>query len=139
MLDHWARGFRADLRNLLSRARPSVKAPHPPPIRGAVKKPSPSEDLSRWGAQLPRSLRKALHPSLDRYGRSLQDPINMVAELRERGTGVTSLHENLDTTTPGGRLVFHVFAALAVIPSSPSKQGCDLGGQVKDTVFDLAA
>ena len=37
----------------------------------------------------------------------------MVAELRERGIGFTSLHENLDTTTPGGRLVFHVFAALA--------------------------
>jgi DNA invertase Pin-like site-specific DNA recombinase len=29
------------------------------------------------------------------------------------GVGFTSLHENLDTTTPGGRLVFHVFAALA--------------------------
>ncbi|WP_258308763.1 recombinase family protein [Streptomyces sp. NWU339] len=77
-------------------------------------------------------------PSLDRYGRSLQDLINMVAELRERGIGFTSLHENLDTT-PGGRLVFHVFAALAVISSTPIKQGCDLGGQVKETVFDLAA
>jgi DNA invertase Pin-like site-specific DNA recombinase len=52
-------------------------------------------------------------PSLDGYGRSLQDLINMVADLRERGIGFTSLHENLDTTTPGGRLVFHVFAALA--------------------------
>ncbi|MFE7215973.1 recombinase family protein [Streptomyces sp. NPDC001698] len=52
-------------------------------------------------------------PSLDRYGRSLQDLINMVAELRDRRVGFTSLHENLDTTTPGGRLVFHVFAALA--------------------------
>ncbi|MFC9220329.1 recombinase family protein [Streptomyces hygroscopicus] len=52
-------------------------------------------------------------PSLDRYGRSLQDLIDVVAELRERGIGFTSLHENLDTTTPGGRLVFHVFAALA--------------------------
>ena len=52
-------------------------------------------------------------PSLDRYGRSLQDLIGMVAEPRERGIDFTSLHENLDTTTPGGRLVFHVFAALA--------------------------
>ncbi|MFC8197947.1 recombinase family protein [Streptomyces sp. NPDC057298] len=43
-------------------------------------------------------------PSLDRYGRSLQDLINVVAELRTRGIGFTSLHENLDTTTPGGRL-----------------------------------
>ncbi len=39
-------------------------------------------------------------PSLDRYGRSLQDLINMVAALRERGIGFTSLHENLDTTPP---------------------------------------
>ncbi|HYZ52088.1 MAG TPA: recombinase family protein [Streptosporangiaceae bacterium] len=52
-------------------------------------------------------------PSLDRYGRSLHDLITMVAELRTREIGFTSLHENLDTTTPGGRLVFHVFAALA--------------------------
>lgn len=47
-------------------------------------------------------------PSLDRYGRSLQDLINMVGELRRREIGFTSLHEKLDTTTPGGRLVFHV-------------------------------
>lgn len=52
-------------------------------------------------------------PSLDRYGRSLQDLVNMVAELRARGIGFQSLHEALDTTTPGGRLIFHVFAALA--------------------------
>ncbi|ALO98953.1 DNA invertase [Streptomyces hygroscopicus subsp. limoneus] len=52
-------------------------------------------------------------PSLHRYGRSLQDLINMVAELRTRGVGFTSLHESLDTTTPGGRLVFHALAALA--------------------------
>ncbi|GGK97668.1 resolvase [Planomonospora parontospora subsp. parontospora] len=52
-------------------------------------------------------------PSLDRYGRSLADLIAMVGELRKREIGFTSLHENLDTTTPGGRLVFHVFAAMA--------------------------
>ncbi|MEV6957240.1 recombinase family protein [Streptomyces sp. NPDC051183] len=52
-------------------------------------------------------------PALDRYGRSLQDLITMVGELRKREIGFTSLHERLDTTTPGGRLVFHVFAALA--------------------------
>jgi DNA invertase Pin-like site-specific DNA recombinase len=51
--------------------------------------------------------------SLDRLSRSLQDLIGTVGELRSRGVGFTSLHENLDTTTPGGRLVFHVFAALA--------------------------
>ncbi|MFI7642744.1 recombinase family protein [Nonomuraea sp. NPDC049400] len=52
-------------------------------------------------------------PELARYGRSLHDLITMVAELRRREIGFSSLHEKLDTTTPGGRLVFHVFAALA--------------------------
>lgn len=52
-------------------------------------------------------------PSLDRLSRSLQDLITMVGDLRKRQVGFTSLHENLDTTTPGGRLIFHVFAALA--------------------------
>lgn len=50
---------------------------------------------------------------LSRLGRSLQDLLSIVSGLRKRGIGFTSLHENLDTTTPGGRLVFHVFAALA--------------------------
>lgn len=52
-------------------------------------------------------------PSLDRLSRSLQDLITMVSDLRKRQVEFTSLHENLDTTTPGGRLIFHVFAALA--------------------------
>lgn len=52
-------------------------------------------------------------PSLDRLGRSIQDLINIVGSLRKDGIGFRSLHESLDTTTPGGRLVFHVFAALA--------------------------
>ena len=52
-------------------------------------------------------------PSLDRLSRSLHDLITIVGGLRRQGVGFTSLHENLDTTTPGGRLVFHVFAALA--------------------------
>lgn len=52
-------------------------------------------------------------PSLDRLGRSLHDLLAIVADLRRRGVGFRSLKESLDTTTPGGRLVFHVFAALA--------------------------
>lgn len=50
---------------------------------------------------------------LSRLGRSLQDLITIIAALRRRKVGFRSLHEQLDTTTPGGRLVFHVFAALA--------------------------
>jgi DNA invertase Pin-like site-specific DNA recombinase len=52
-------------------------------------------------------------PSLDRLARSLQDLIAITVDLRQRGIGFKSLRENLDTTTAGGRLVFHVFAALA--------------------------
>jgi DNA invertase Pin-like site-specific DNA recombinase len=50
---------------------------------------------------------------LDRLGRSLQHLITVVAELAQRGIGLRSLTEQIDTTTPGGKLVFHVFAALA--------------------------
>ncbi|WP_017578543.1 recombinase family protein [Nocardiopsis kunsanensis] len=52
-------------------------------------------------------------PALDRLARSLADLITLVGDLRRAGIGFRSLHEALDTTTPGGRLVFHVFAALA--------------------------
>jgi DNA invertase Pin-like site-specific DNA recombinase len=49
---------------------------------------------------------------LDRLGRSLPHLIETVAELERRGVGFRSLTEAIDTTTPGGRLVFHLFAAL---------------------------
>jgi DNA invertase Pin-like site-specific DNA recombinase len=52
-------------------------------------------------------------PALDRLSRFLQDLITTVGDLRRRGVGFTSLHESLDTTIPGGRLVFYVFTALA--------------------------
>ena len=50
---------------------------------------------------------------LDRFGRSLKDLISKVGDLRERGVGFRSLTEAVDTTTPGGQLVFHIFGALA--------------------------
>src|SRR5215213_1618165 len=50
---------------------------------------------------------------LDRLGRSLKHLIEVVAALAERGIGFKSLTEQIDTTTPGGKLIFHVFAALA--------------------------
>ncbi len=50
---------------------------------------------------------------LDRLGRSLPHLIETVAWLAGRGIGFRSLTEQIDTTTPGGKLVFHVFGALA--------------------------
>ncbi len=50
---------------------------------------------------------------LDRLGRSLEHLIETVTDLRDRGIGFQSLTEQIDTTTSGGKLVFHVFGALA--------------------------
>jgi DNA invertase Pin-like site-specific DNA recombinase len=50
---------------------------------------------------------------LDRFGRSLRELIDLVNELRARGVEFVSLRESIDTTTPGGKLVFHVFGAVA--------------------------
>lgn len=50
---------------------------------------------------------------LDRLGRSLSDLVAVVNLLKERGVGFMSIHESIDTTTPTGRLTFHIFAALA--------------------------
>jgi DNA invertase Pin-like site-specific DNA recombinase len=50
---------------------------------------------------------------LDRLGRSLRHLIDQLHVLAERGIGFRSLQETIDTTSPGGRLIFHVFAALA--------------------------
>lgn len=49
---------------------------------------------------------------LDRLGRSLSHLIDTVRTLEEHGVGLRSLTEQIDTTTPGGRLIFHVFGAL---------------------------
>ena len=50
---------------------------------------------------------------LDRLARSIRQLIEMVEDLGGRDIGFRSLTEAIDTTTPGGRLVFHVFGALA--------------------------
>ena len=50
---------------------------------------------------------------LDRLGRSLVHLVETVQELAARGVGLRSLQEQLDTTTSGGKLIFHLFAALA--------------------------
>jgi DNA invertase Pin-like site-specific DNA recombinase len=50
---------------------------------------------------------------LDRLGRSLRDLVAVVIDLGERGIDLLSLRESIDTSSPAGRLTFHVFCALA--------------------------
>ena len=50
---------------------------------------------------------------LDRLGRSLRHLVETITDIADRGIWFRSLQESIDTTTPGGKLVFHVFAALA--------------------------
>ena len=49
----------------------------------------------------------------DRLARSLRDLLEIVEAIEGRGAGFRSLAEDIDTTTPAGRLVFHVFASIA--------------------------
>lgn len=50
---------------------------------------------------------------LDRLGRSLRHLIDLVGRLQDMGVQLVSLTEGIDTTTPSGKLTFHVFSALA--------------------------
>ena len=50
---------------------------------------------------------------LDRLGRSLPHLVETVGALATRGVGFHSLQEHIDTTTSGGKLIFHIFASLA--------------------------
>lgn len=50
---------------------------------------------------------------LDRLARSLKDLVTIIQGLEERQVGFKSLTESIDTTNPGGKLVFHIFGALA--------------------------
>lgn len=50
---------------------------------------------------------------LSRFARSIKQLVDMVEDLRVWNVGFTTVRENIDTTTPNGRLIFHIFAALA--------------------------
>ncbi len=50
---------------------------------------------------------------LDRLGRSLKHLIETITNLNNRKMGFKSIQENIDTTTSGGKLIFHIFGALA--------------------------
>jgi len=50
---------------------------------------------------------------LDRLSRSIKDLINIVNDLNNRGVQFVSITDNIETTTPSGKLIFHIFSALA--------------------------
>jgi len=50
---------------------------------------------------------------LDRLSRSLKDLIEMVTLLESKGIGLKSLQEAIDTSSSSGKLIFHIFGALA--------------------------
>lgn len=66
------------------------------------------------------NLLKAIRPGdelvvwkLDRLSRSLKDLINLINELESKEVGFQSITDHIDTTTPAGKLMFHIFGALA--------------------------
>ncbi len=59
---------------------------------------------------------------LDRLGRSLQHLIEIITNLESANKGFQSLTESIDTTTPTGKLVFHIFASLAEFEKSLIRQ-----------------
>ena len=64
---------------------------------------------------------------LDRLGRSLKDLIIRAEELGERGVGLKSLQETIDTNSSGGQLVFHMFGALAQFERSLVRERTQAG------------
>lgn len=64
---------------------------------------------------------------LDRLGRSVQHLIETIKKLSERGIGFKSLQENIDTTTSGGKLIFHIFSALAEFERDLIKERTNAG------------
>jgi DNA invertase Pin-like site-specific DNA recombinase len=70
---------------------------------------------------------------LDRLGRNLRHLIATVTDLSARDVGFRSLTEGIDTTTPAGRLVFHVFGALAEFEAALIRERTTAGLQAART------
>jgi DNA invertase Pin-like site-specific DNA recombinase len=66
---------------------------------------------------------------LDRLGRTLKQLIATITELSEHNIGFRSLQENIDTTTSGGKLIFHIFASLAEFEREVIKERTNAGLQ----------
>jgi DNA invertase Pin-like site-specific DNA recombinase len=66
---------------------------------------------------------------LDRLGRTLKQLIVTITDLSEQDIGFKSLQENIDTTTSGGKLIFHIFGALAEFEREVIKERTNAGLQ----------
>ncbi len=66
---------------------------------------------------------------LDRLGRTLKHLIATITDLSDNGIGFKSLQENMDTTTSGGKLIFHIFGALAEFEREVIKERTNAGLQ----------
>jgi DNA invertase Pin-like site-specific DNA recombinase len=66
---------------------------------------------------------------LDRLGRTLKHLIATITDLSDKGIGFKSLQENIDTTTSGGKLIFHIFGALAEFEREVIKERTSAGLQ----------
>jgi len=64
---------------------------------------------------------------LDRLGRSIQHLIQTITALQERKIGFKCLQENIDTSTSGGKLIFHIFSALAEFERDLIRERTDAG------------
>lgn len=64
---------------------------------------------------------------LDRLGRSLIHLIQTIQELSKKGIGFKSIQENIDTTSSGGQLIFHIFGALAEFERTLIKERTQAG------------
>ena len=64
---------------------------------------------------------------LDRLGRSLKHLIELITKLEQREIGLKSLMESMDTTTSGGKLIFHIFGALAEFEHNLIKERTSAG------------
>ena len=64
---------------------------------------------------------------LDRLGRSLKNLIEWVAYLEEKGASLKSITESIDTSTPSGKLIFHIFSSLAEFERNLIKERTNAG------------
>ena len=64
---------------------------------------------------------------LDRLSRSLKQLIELVSKLEKNQVGLKSLNDNIDTTTPGGMLIFHLFGALSQFEAEVIRERTNAG------------